>query len=236
MNMNILLIIISFLILYLVFTHLNKRKEEEKFSNLFSVMPISSKKYELQIFPNLLTKDECEQIIELAKKNNMSPSQVVTDKSTSDYNVDSRNSVQIWFNPKTHPVLQKLSKISEDLTGYPFENQEYVQIVKYDVGGKFDEHYDSCLQSEKICQQMNRGAGERRTTLLVYLNEEMEGGETEFVILNQKIKPEIGKAILFYSSDDQDKILKDSKHRGCPVLKGEKWIATIWSHALPFPN
>ena len=233
MNIIILfLLLFLFLLIWIFFT--NHTHQTIKNESIFTHINISAKKNELQFFSNLLTKDECKELIDLAKTQPMTPSQVVSDKSLSEYDVSSRNSTQVWIEAKSHPILQKLSKISEELTGYPSTNQESIQIVKYTQGGKFDAHYDSCVQNETICKEMNRGAGQRRTTLLVYLNEGMTGGETEFVNLNQKIKPETGKAILFYSSDDDDKIIENSKHRGCPVLEGEKWIATIWSHPLPF--
>jgi prolyl 4-hydroxylase len=190
--------------------------------------------YDVEVINNLLTKDECDQLIHLAKTKNMTDSHVVSDDKVNEYDSKSRKSKQCWMSAATNPVLKKLSKVSEDLTGFPFLNQELVQIVKYDQGGKFDAHYDSCVKNKKICDEMNRGAGERRSTLLVYLNDDMEGGETEFVKKNLKIKPEKGKGILFYSTDNNDNLIKDSMHRGCPVEKGEKWIATIWSHPQPF--
>ncbi len=230
----VLLIVIIFI--YLIYHVKQNNIYIDSDGKLKHVSYISNKQFDVKVINNLLTKEECEQLIELAKKQNMFESQVVSDKSLSEYNADSRKSYQCWIDANYNPILKKISDKSAELTGYPYENQEMVQVVKYEEGGKFDAHYDPCVQNDKICSEMNRGAGQRRSTLLIYLNDKMEGGETEFVIINKKIKPEIGKAILFYSSDDFEQIIKESKHRGCPVKKGEKWIATIWSHAYRYKN
>lgn len=189
---------------------------------------------ELQEFQNILSKTECQKIIELAKKSNMVESSVVDSTGLYSSNTNFRKSKQVWLDPLSDPVLQKISDLSIALTGFPRSNQEMIQVVQYQPGGKFDAHYDACVQNDKICQQMNRGSTERRTTLLFYLNDDMEGGETEFVNINRKIKPETGKAILFWSTDNHDKLYENSKHRGNPVIKGEKWIATVWSHGSIF--
>ena len=55
-----------------------------------------------------------------------------------------------------------------------------------------------------------------------------------FVDLGLSIKPQIGKAILFYNVDDNENIIPKSKHRANNVLSGEKWICTIWSHIKPY--
>lgn len=191
-------------------------------------------KYQVLELKNLLSELECKELIDLAKRSNMVESSVVEGDTLYKMNRDFRKSYQCWMQPSQHPVLEKLSKISVDLTGYPISNQEQIQIVKYSKDGKFDSHYDACVQSDHLCKEMNRGAGERRTTLIVYLNQDMVGGETEFVNLDKTFLPETGKGILFRSTDDHDNLLLESKHRGNRIIEGEKWIATVWSHGNNF--
>lgn len=194
----------------------------------------STEKYKVHEYPNLLSAKECDEIIELAKKNGLSQSYIVSDDKLNAYDLNFRKSDQTWMSRSSHPVLEKLSKISTNLTGLPQQNQEMVQVVRYEKGGKFDAHFDPCVKSEQLCKEMNRGAGQRRTTLLVYLNDVMKGGETEFVNLGVKVRPEKGKGILFWSTDENEKVLEESKHRGNELLEGEKWIATIWSHPMMY--
>jgi prolyl 4-hydroxylase len=67
-------------------------------------------------------------------------------------------------------------------------------------------------------------------TILVYLNDNFKGGETSFPMLDKKIKPEKGKAVIFYNTDTNGTILRKSKHAGIPVIEGEKWICNKWIH------
>jgi prolyl 4-hydroxylase len=224
----LLLLILCFIIIFYSFFHRTTRSQTEKSS---SSQP---RPYKVLEYPNLLSVQECDEIIELSKKNGLQQSYIVSDEKLNAYDLNFRKSDQTWMSRDSHSVLEKLSKISERLTGLPQANQEMVQVVRYEKGGKFDAHFDPCVKGEQLCKEMNRGAGQRRTTLLVYLNDVLKGGETEFVNLGVKVKPEKGKGILFWSTDENERVLDESKHRGCEVLEGEKWIATIWSHPMMY--
>jgi len=47
-----------------------------------------------------------------------------------------------------------------------------------------------------------------------------------------KYKPRKGDAVVFYSLDPDLTINPRSLHGGCPVIKGEKWVATKWCAAV----
>ena len=90
------------------------------------------------------------------------------------------------------------------------------QIQKYSTGGKYVWHHDYIL---------NQRNGTRVLTYLFYLNDDFEGGETEFSD-GTIIKPRTGTLLLFPSTWVY-------LHRGKEVTKGEKYIATGWlSHKL----
>ena len=62
----------------------------------------------------------------------------------------------------------------------------------------------------------------RQLVAIWYLNDVPgPGGETEFLFQNIKIKPEIGKLILFPP-------FWTHEHRGVTLEKGTKYIATTW--------
>jgi prolyl 4-hydroxylase len=44
------------------------------------------------------------------------------------------------------------------------------------------------------------------------------------------VKPELGKAIIFYNIDNNLIVIKESLHGGLEVINGNKWIATKWIH------
>jgi len=73
------------------------------------------------------------------------------------------------------------------------------------------------------------GQPSRFATILFYLNDDMEGGETSFPLwLNAEtsdallVKPERGKAVLFYNMLPDGNYDELSQHAATPVKKGEK--------------
>lgn len=186
----------------------------------------------LEIF-NLLSPDECEQLIAHALKKGMHESDVLSYGATSGTEVNNnyRNSKTAWLPDDDHPLCKRLAEFSQQITNIPIENQEMLQVAHYPPSGKFNEHFDACVYDDKdYCDKMNNYAGQRRSTLLIYLNDNFKGGETEFVNIGLKVKPEKGKAILFWNTDENENIIEKSKHRANPVENGEKWICTKWSH------
>jgi prolyl 4-hydroxylase len=80
----------------------------------------------------------------------------------------------------------------------------------------------------------DRKQGARYATLLLYLNEGMNGGETSFprwqnaeTFNELKVVPEVGKAVLFYSQLPDGNMDDFSHHSAMPVKVGgdseEKW-------------
>lgn len=98
---------------------------------------------------------------------------------------------------------------------FSIENQifniEGFQLLKYENGGYFKEHYDSSAQLK------------RAISVLIYLNDDYEGGEIEFVNFGIKIKPKAGTLILFPSNYPY-------KHAAHPVTSGTKYVIVTWLH------
>ena len=61
---------------------------------------------------------------------------------------------------------------------------------------------------------------------ITYLNDDYEGGETEFLNQGIRVKPEKGKTVIFPASYTH-------RHRGNPPIGGPKYIATTWANVLP---
>jgi prolyl 4-hydroxylase len=189
--------------------------------------------YVVKEYENLFTPEECKLMIEIGIENGMKESDVLTYGKEKDTEVNNsyRKSKQTWIPDSKHHLFEKFATVSEELTGIPKNHQEMTQVAMYDPQGKFNEHFDACVYEDKsYCDRINNNAGQRRSTLLLYLNDEFEEGETEFVNIGLKIKPKTGSAILFWNVDEKETLIQKSKHRGCVVKSGNKWIATKWSH------
>jgi len=71
------------------------------------------------------------------------------------------------------------------------------------------------------CEAGNRDSCDRAFVYMLYLNDNFEGGETEFMHQKHREKPEKGK-ILFWPAGFTH------VHRGAMLLSGKKYIATGW--------
>lgn len=172
--------------------------------------------------PNALTDEECDALIEYAKSSDMQPSTVIKENSGAyELEMDQRNSKTIWLRDNEHVIAQKMANLASYYTNLPITHQEKTQVVCYDVGGKFDAHYDA---------QYKSGASTRKYTCLVYLNDDYDGGTTEFIHLNRTIQPQKGKMIVFRNLDNHGQILPLSMHLAHAVKNNNKWICTKWVH------
>jgi prolyl 4-hydroxylase len=106
---------------------------------------------------------------------------------------------------------------------------ERLQMVHYDVGQQYTPHHDFAMPG------LVNGQPSRFATILFYLNDDMEGGETSFPRwLNTEtsaaltVKPERGKAILFYNLLPDGNYDERSQHAALPVTKGEKVLTNLW--------
>jgi predicted 2-oxoglutarate/Fe(II)-dependent dioxygenase YbiX len=99
----------------------------------------------------------------------------------------------------------------------PVYFNEMFNILKYQTGQKYSAHYDG-------------GSSSGRTiSPILYLNDDYEGGEIEFVNFNIKIKPEKGMLIIFPSSYPY-------AHVAHPVTSGTKYAIVSWLHDRPFDD
>jgi predicted 2-oxoglutarate/Fe(II)-dependent dioxygenase YbiX len=86
----------------------------------------------------------------------------------------------------------------------PVSVNEQFRFYKYEVDERFNKHRDGRFRRNE--------KEESRLTLMVYLNDDFEGGETEFDAFT--VQPEQGTALIFRH---------DIKHKGCKVVAGAKY-------------
>merc|ERR1712146_722973 len=104
---------------------------------------------------------------------------------------------------RDHPVNKKLHEHARAVTGIPEDSWlEATQILRYEPGQFYRPHTDYFDTSDT--PNLNRG-GQRLMTLLVWLNDVIEGGETVFPLARPapvKMPPAKGQAVLFYDADE----------------------------------
>ena len=182
--------------------------------------------YDIQEFPNFLSDEECERIIRISSPR-LSTSRVYTSNlDLEDKSV--RISDQCWLKDSDDEFIAELSARIATTTKTAIASQEELQVVRYKEGGFYKPHYDCCNKLTDDCDRLNNGLGPRFMTFIMYLNDNFEGGETYFPHINKGVKPQKGKAAIFYSVDQEGELLPKSLHGGLDVRNGEKWICNKW--------
>lgn len=139
-------------------------------------------------------------------------------------------------------VIRTIEKRIADFTFIPVENGEGLQILHYEVGQKYEPHFDYFLDEFNT-----KNGGQRIATVLMYLSDVEEGGETVFPSAKGNssslpwynelsecakkgisVKPKMGDALLFWSMKPDASLDPLSLHGGCPVIQGNKWSSTKW--------
>jgi prolyl 4-hydroxylase len=113
------------------------------------------------------------------------------------------------------------------------ENGELLSILRYQTSQEYKPHHDY-LEEDTHDYSKVKASGQRVATLLTYLNEGYEGGETAFPKRNIAYKGQTGDALYFKNVDHKGHPADTSLHAGRPIVSGEKWLATLWCREKPF--
>ncbi|KAF8406657.1 hypothetical protein HHK36_008747 [Tetracentron sinense] len=215
------------------------------------------------IYHNFLSKDECEYLINLAKPH-MQKSTVVDGTTGQSKDSRVRTSSGTFLKRGQDKIIRNIEKRIADFSFIPVvfssipgatihgllfkqvlnftEHGEGLQILHYEVGQKYEPHYDY------FGDEINtKNGGQRIATVLMYLSVVEEGGETVFPAAKANfssvpwwnelsecakkgisVKPKMGDALLFWSMRPDASLDPSSLHGGCPVIKGNKWSSTKW--------
>ncbi|KAJ7957916.1 Prolyl 4-hydroxylase alpha-like protein [Quillaja saponaria] len=205
------------------------------------------------IYHNFLSKEECDYLMSLAKPH-MVKSSVVDSKTGESKDSRVRTSSGMFLRRGRDKIIRDIEKRIADFTVHTCrgsgktittkENGEGLQVLHYEVGQKYEPHYDYFLDEFNT-----KNGGQRVATLLMYLSDVEEGGETVFPAAKTNfssvpwwndlsecgkkglsVKPKMGDALLFWSMMPDATLDPSSLHGGCPVIRGNKWSSTKWMH------
>jgi prolyl 4-hydroxylase len=195
------------------------------------------------LFPKFIHKSMCDHVIGLAEPRLHASSLALKPGDTLESTREIRTS-QGTFLSRSMDEAGILAYIEDKIavmTGIPSGHGEPFNVLRYKNGQHYDSHYDA-FDEESYGKQ----ASQRIATVLVYLSDVEEGGETSFLFegvggterihgvdykkcdTGIKYKPRAGDALLFWSIHPDLSRDKHSLHGGCPVVKGTKWTATKW--------
>jgi prolyl 4-hydroxylase len=177
------------------------------------------------VFGNLLSKEECTDLIALATPK-MSRSRTV-DRITGGEEVnDSRTSEGMFFQRGEGELVTRIEKRLADLINWPFENGEGLQILRYGPGNQYEPHNDYFDIKDPGTPSILARGGQRVGTIVMYLQSPEKGGGTVFPDVGFEVAPIAGNAVFF--SYNKPHAVTKTLHGGQPIIQGEKWIATKW--------
>lgn len=110
---------------------------------------------------------------------------------------------------------------------------EVAKLLHYLPGQQFAPHCDFQEPSTPALAREVQLRGQRVATVLVYLNDDYEGGETDFPRAGLRYKATVGDALMFASVRPSGELDYDSIHAGLPPTRGEKWVLSQWIRERP---
>lgn len=191
-------------------------------------------------FPKFATSEHCESIVKMARAQ-LAPSTLAlregeTENSTK--GIRTSSGMFISASEDNTGILDYIEEKIARATMIPRSHGEAFNVLRYEIGQKYNSHYDAFNAAEYGPQKSQRIA-----SFLLYLSDVEEGGETMFPFeggrnldgtydfekcIGLKVKPRKGDGLLFYSLFPNGTIDATSLHGSCGVIRGEKWVATKW--------
>jgi len=179
------------------------------------------------IFHEVISENEIETLKQLAIAR-LKSSVIFTKEGLPEITSSVRISKVAWFDDRAHMLIKRISTRIEDMTGLSMKSAESLQVQKYGIAGFYKSHYDftgGLNVSSKSFEE-----GDRIATFLLYLNDVEKGGATAFPYLRAKISAEKGAATFWYNLFPSGAADYRTRHSGCPVFVGSKWVANKWIH------
>ena len=184
-------------------------------------------KYEaplIVVLGNVLSDEECDELIKQSRE------QLQRSKIGGKHTVNEiRTSSGVFC--EENETITKIEKRISQIMNIPIAHGDGLQVLLYTPGQEYQPHYDFFAETSRA------SANNRISTIIMYLNDVEEGGETAFPMLNFSVLPNKGMAVYFEYFYSNQQLNDLTLHAGTPVIEGEKWVATMWmrKQALRLP-
>lgn len=177
--------------------------------------PVETLAGAIEVYDNVI--DNCQEIIDILKKDNNWDEATITESSKIDKNVRNNNKISInQFSYETDIVFYNLSKtlwfyVNEYAKKYEvyFYATEQLEILKYEPGEFYIDHVDSSHDNSRVI------------SAILYLNDIGKGGETHFTLFDEKIQPKMGRLVIFPSNYPY-------RHAALPTQDQTKYAVVAW--------
>ena len=159
---------------------------------------------------DFLNPEECQEYIELTEEEGFKSAPITTRRGFV-HKPEVRNNTRVIIDDpeRAQQLFEKVREhLPEEIYGWKLQGiNERFRFYKYVPGEYFKWHFDGAYERSPVEVS--------QLTLMVYLNEDCEGGETQFADDIRGVVPETGKLLIF-----SHPIL----HQGCEVKSGVKYV------------
>lgn len=201
------------------------------FYNLKNNLPVEVKQIQypftqIYILDNFLDQQVCEDLIQVLV-NKFKPS-CVSNSDDIELVTSHRTSQTADLHSNEAPYCAGLDKKFCDVLKINKMLGETIQCQQYEIGQYYKVHhdfYDIFTKEHKIYTEW---MGQRTWTLLCYLNDVEEGGETNFPKLKLKIKPKAGRLVIWNNLYKNGFTNYRTQHEALPPTSGKKYVLTKW--------
>lgn len=209
-----------------------------------SVVQVISEHPRIYLYPRFIDDESAHSLVEVAEKR-LAPSALALKRGeTAEATKEVRTSSGTFMDTTDDPsgALARMEERIAALTMLPRAYGETWNVLRYDKTQHYHSHYDAFPEEDYGKQRSQRIA-----TVLIYLTDVEEGGETTFLLEGEgglkhlshidytscnatgiRVKPRKGDAVVFWSAFPDGSIDKHALHGGCPVIQGTKWAAVKW--------
>lgn len=182
----------------------------------------------VKVYENSLSDDLCEKFINFFDSSKTSrydeewrrcSALPFPDHNSNELYEDMKNAIKISYNKYRNDITYDGGAGST----YNINLIEKPSIFKYvnnpEKAEQFSCHAD-CWNTESCTRQIS---------IIIYLSDVEEGGSTYFPFYDIHVKPKKGSLLIFPASFA-------FSHKGCEVIKGEKYIIVTWLHFTGYTN
>jgi prolyl 4-hydroxylase len=119
------------------------------------------------------------------------------------------------------------------VVGLPTAVMELTKVLHYSPGERFNRHFDYLDPEVAGHAAEIETRGQRIVTFLLYLNDDYQGGETDFPLASVRHRGAKGDGFFFANVDAAGAPDRATLHQGLPPAEGEKWLLSQWIRNRP---
>lgn len=168
---------------------------------------------EVYHFPELLTFNECDELVSMTNKKLNSQKRVKGATNGLIYNLDKKSEIYKTINDRLNSVLGMLDSFGEDI---------FIQKITKDYN--YEEKYDFILPPTKETDPLYETHGFRAWTVQISLNNITEGGQLTLSSIQRNVKPVKGDAIIYKNIQHNGQPNVNTKHIHQPTEEGDKYV------------